>query len=100
MKYIKFSYSTWYATTSEYTIMQFRDDVEISELDDIAYELGYQHAEDYTFLISAPSYSDDEEEILAYEEDLENFLADGGASGEWEEVTEEEYNQYLNIRKN
>lgn len=94
MKYYEFIAKVGYTGCANYHYEAFEDDVDESNLMDIAEDLAEEVAEDYKFL--AFEDFDDEEDEDALEEIFEDFKANCYCN--FSEITKEEYEAEIGIR--
>ena len=101
MKYIKFSGNAGYSGTSFEHYEKFEDadillengDYDAEYLDSYLEELVDNNSWDFEYLATRHIYKDDYSTLEEFEEELEQAKEDyySSLSGEWEEVTYEEY---------
>ena len=98
MRYIKFSMSVGYAGTNDYEYRVVEDTCTDEELFEIAEGIGNDHAESYEFLATNDLDRSDYDTQEEYDEDYSCAIEDYWAniSCFWEEVSEEEYFDYVN----
>lgn len=95
MKYYEFIAKTGYAGCVNYHYEVFEDDVDESELIDIAEDLAEEVAQDYSYIaLDGFDEEEDDEETLATV--LEDFRSD--CYCEFSEITKERYEAEINIR--
>ena len=94
MKYYEFIAKTGYACCVNYCYEAFEDDVDESDLMDIAKDLAEEVAEDYMSL--ALEGFDEEEDEETLEEILEDFRAN--CYCDFSEITKERYEEEIGIR--